>query len=187
MLGASTMPSMPAENNVREAKKWVYRRSPLTYSVRIDLDEQRDEGDDPEQHHRQAVDTGTDGELEPVVRPPHPRAHDRLDERLGTVTFGHARHDRLAERPDRSTASSLWESAELVRWIHCNAVPVASTSEMVIDVMAISAPLNGMRLPIPMMRANPIAGTSAMSQAFSRNQPELSWVASADSTSALHL
>ena len=33
MLGANTMINMPAENKVMLAKKWVYRRSPLTYSV----------------------------------------------------------------------------------------------------------------------------------------------------------
>ena len=32
MFSARTMASMPAENRVSEAKKWVKRRSPRTYS-----------------------------------------------------------------------------------------------------------------------------------------------------------
>ena len=67
-------------------------------------------------------------------------------------------------------------SAELVRWIHWIAVPVASTSETAIEAMPISAPLNGIRLPMPMISANAMPGTRAISQAFSRNHPELSSV-----------
>ena len=32
MFSARTITSMPAENSVMAAKKWVYRRSPRTYS-----------------------------------------------------------------------------------------------------------------------------------------------------------
>ena len=63
-----------------------------------------------------------------------------------------------------------------MRWIHWIAVPVASTSEVAIEAMPISEPLNGIRLPTAMISANAIAGMSAISQAFSRNHPDCSSV-----------
>ena len=69
-------------------------------------------------------------------------------------------------------ALALGRHRRVDRWIHWYAVPVASTSEAAIEAMPISLPFIGIRLPKPDDRANAMPGMSAISQAFSRNQPD---------------
>ena len=156
----------------------------------VDLDEQRDERHGPEQHHRQAVDPRADGELEAVARPPDPacaRPARRTVRRralrppVGTMALAMPLHEA-------GGFLTVAASAEFVRWIHWIAVPVASTSDDGHRGDADLGPLE--RHPLADaddQRERDRRGSRAISQAFSRNHPELSSVLLAASMSALHL
>ena len=72
-----------------------------------DLNEQRDEGHQPEQQDRQAIDVGTEAELEAGVLPPHPLGDDGFDVRLDLATLAGAQYsaDTAEGAPDRFSVS----------------------------------------------------------------------------------
>ena len=138
---------------------------------REDLHEQRDEGDEEQQHHRQAVDLLADAELDAAALPPRPLADHRLDVRLGVAALaggdaaGEAGGD--AERPGRLGAGGGVGALDpLVRRCRRRARAAAA-----IEARPSSEPFIGRRLPNRMMRKKATPGMSGISQAFSRNHP----------------
>ncbi len=61
--------------------------------------------------------------------------------------------------------------AELTRWIHCHAAPLASTRLPRSESTPISLPFFGNFLPNKMISTKPMVGTTGASHALSRNQP----------------
>ena len=71
----------------------------------------------------------------------------------------------------RTTGSTNSSPASSLRWIHCTAVPAASTVAAAIEATPTSDPCIGSRLPNRMMTAKAIPGITGINQAFSRNHP----------------
>ena len=153
---------------------------------RVDLHERRDERDEQQHHHRQAVDVLADAELDAAALPPRPL-------RMTGSTNGSASPPSLAAHAaaeagrGASGPASPPRRRRSVRWIHWHGG--AGGEHQRRDHARRCRPrlpFIGSRLPNRMMTTKATPGMSGISQAFSRNQPA-DVVRSARAPSALHL
>ena len=90
---------------------------------RVDVHEQRDERDDEQHHHGEAVDLDADGRTRtPPFCEPRDVVDDRRDDRPRVLAFG-AERDRRCARARASAAPSPSGVASSTRWIHWTAAP----------------------------------------------------------------
>ncbi len=116
MFSASTITSIPAENSVNGGEEVGVPAVAADVLERVDLHQQRDEGDEEQQHHGQSVDVLADAELDAAALPPRPFAHDAGHERLGVALFG--RHQAAAEADDGAQDAGGVLLLDRVRALH---------------------------------------------------------------------
>ena len=115
MFSASTMASMPAENE-REAGEEVGVATIAAHVLeRVDLHERGDERDEQQQHDGEAVDVLAESELDAAALPPGPAADDGLDVGLATLCGTGTRPRANDARRALLAFAAVHEST---RWIH---------------------------------------------------------------------
>ena len=133
------------------------------YVGRVDVHEQRDQRDDEEHHHREAVDLDADAELDAAVLPPGDVVHDRRDDGLARAAAlgAEARRAPSAREPARVTAVGVLDALDPLD----DARRTTSTNDAPTATMPISAPFSASASRRTGSAKNETAGISGMSQA----------------------